>query len=287
MLYSTICHKALKMDKMSVWIVQNVSVADICNCVFVLLPTLITQFSGRWVLGETLCYLFAEIRYLFFIANIFLLTILSLNKLIRCIYPLRNMSPTRKQRYMVTMVSVIFCVIPVCWWLYLWATDQHWIAVHSWYVGAFGICQPLLRPNSSMMRKAMETVNFVFFLILDCLMCTIMTVTNTILLIYAIKMTNRPVVKKNVIMVIAMCVIFIITFLPTPLIDMIDYWPIHYLPIHVEVAYSVGFISVWINPWIHFAINKKFQKFAMNRILFWRRREAILSNNIQQAQTAL
>ena len=277
-LYGTIRHKALKMDKMSVWIIQNVSVADICNCVFVLFPTLITQFCGRWVFGESLCYLSYTYRYSFFVANIFLLTILSFNKLMRCMFPLRNISPSRKQRYMVTMATITVSAIPTCWLLFLWFRDVLEVNTNSWYVGAFGICLPRMKIHTTFMKG----MDMALFLILDGLMCISMTITTMILLIYACKMTNRPVVKKNVTIVITMCAIFIITFLPTPLFYMmrsVDF-------IFVELAWSVGFLSVWINPWIHFVLNQKFRKFTKNRILFWRRPGEILSNNIQQTQTS-
>ena len=41
-LYATIAHKAIKLDKMSIWIIKNLAVADIGNCVLVLLPILLT-----------------------------------------------------------------------------------------------------------------------------------------------------------------------------------------------------------------------------------------------------
>ena len=55
-LYATIVHKAIKLDKMSVWIVKNLAVADICNCVLLLLPTLLTQYgklNGMVLFGES------------------------------------------------------------------------------------------------------------------------------------------------------------------------------------------------------------------------------------------
>ena len=42
-LYATIAHKAIKLDKMSIWIIKNLAVADIGNCVLVLLPILLIQ----------------------------------------------------------------------------------------------------------------------------------------------------------------------------------------------------------------------------------------------------
>ena len=283
-LYSTVCHKALKMDKMSVWIIQNVSVADICNCVFVVLPVLITQFNrGTWVFGNILCNLKAAYNFSFFVANIFLLTILSLNKLIRCMFPLRNMSPSRKQRYTVTMATVILSAIPMSYILFQIYRHESEVYVPNYWeenVCAFAICLLDAPPRN----EPLNPLAIALYLILDVLMSFIMIVTNAILLVYAIKMTNRPVVKKNVIMVIAMCAIFLITFLPVPLSFLVLHGQGEIVD---EIAWSLAFVSVWINPWIHYAMNEKFRKFAKNKILFWKRSEATMSTNNQQAQTAL
>ena len=122
-LYGTIRHKALKLDKMSVWIAKNLSVADMCNCVVVLLPTLITQFKEGWMFGETLCNIHYSFRYSFFAANIFLPNVLSLNKLMRCLFLLRNLSPSQKQRISVTMATVTVSAIPTVWTLFLWSKE--------------------------------------------------------------------------------------------------------------------------------------------------------------------
>ena len=49
-LYATIYHKAIKMDKMSVWIIQNLAASDLANCFLVLLPN---QFVEQVVLFQS------------------------------------------------------------------------------------------------------------------------------------------------------------------------------------------------------------------------------------------
>ena len=122
-IYATLCHKAIKMDKMSIWIINNVCVVDISNSCLVLLPSLISQYNGNWMFGESFCFIHYTYRYSFFLANIVLLNFLSLNKLLRCLYPLRNLSSSRRQRVIVTVIAAALSAIPMCWALYLWKQD--------------------------------------------------------------------------------------------------------------------------------------------------------------------
>ena len=34
----------------------------------------------------------------------------------------------------------------------------------------------------------------------------------------------------------------------------------------MELSWSVGFLSVWINPVIHFVVNQNFREFTVNKI---------------------
>ena len=57
-LYATIAQKAIKLDNMSIWIIKILAVADICNCLLVLAPILLTQYGK---LNQTL--IFGEVSY--------------------------------------------------------------------------------------------------------------------------------------------------------------------------------------------------------------------------------
>ena len=57
-------------------------------------------------------------------------------------------------------------------------------------------------------------MNVALVVILFIVMCLSMTVMTVILLVYAVKTTNRSIVKKNMCVIIAICASFLITFLP-------------------------------------------------------------------------
>ena len=115
-LYGTIFHNAIKLDEISKWIIKNLAFVDLCNCIFVVVPAIANQYSnGRWVFGSGLCYINAINQYTFMIANVNLITFLSINKLLRCVYPLRNFNPSRLQKASVTLVTFLVCLIPITW----------------------------------------------------------------------------------------------------------------------------------------------------------------------------
>ena len=59
LLYGTIRYKAVKLDSMSVWLVQNLAVADLGHGLFHVLPAVITASFG-WV-----CLTFFLLRFYF------------------------------------------------------------------------------------------------------------------------------------------------------------------------------------------------------------------------------
>ena len=86
MMHATIKHDAIKLDKMSVWIIQNLAVADILRGLFNVFPAIIVLTTGyEW---PTVCKILLAIKYCFIDANSFFVNALVVNKLYRCVVPL-------------------------------------------------------------------------------------------------------------------------------------------------------------------------------------------------------
>ena len=118
-LYATIFHNAIKLDKMSIWIIKNLAVTDLCNCFFVIVPAISNQYSeGKWVFGSGTCYAYAINLYTFLVANGFLINVLSTNKLMRCKYPVRNFNCSRRQRLSVSLFTVMSSLSMIIWQIF-------------------------------------------------------------------------------------------------------------------------------------------------------------------------
>ena len=55
-LYSSLVHHALKLDRVTLFFVHNLAVADFFMILVIYLPMLTTILTKKWVLGEGLCW---------------------------------------------------------------------------------------------------------------------------------------------------------------------------------------------------------------------------------------
>ena len=265
-LYATIFHNAIKLDKMSIWIIKNLAVVDLCNCIFIVFPVIAKHFSeGKWIFGSGLCYIHAIIQHTFIGANLALVNFISLNKLLRCKYPLRNLSPSRFQKILVTTLSLLVSSIPIVW--LTTGLDQGLMLLNQ---------QDLLVPGNTCIADIVQNktshvgtsriVASVLTIALVGTSCLALVITTTALLVYAIKKTNRPINKRNIFTVILVTVTFLLSFFPF----------LMYMAGHrflqkfntdsiYEWAFSFTFFSSWSNPISYLLMNKNFKEFAKTR----------------------
>ena len=263
-LYATIFHNAIKLDKMSIWIIKNLAVVDICNCIFIVLPAIANQFSeGTWVFGTNLCYVHAINFYSFVVANVFLINILSINKLMRCIYPLRNFTCSRRQKTLVSSLTVMFSLSLMIWQIVALFKLKLYVLIEDNKMTPLKTCRAETPKTSH--YNAGIIIGLIAALIYDAVPCITLAITTTILLIYAMKKTNRPINKLNVFMVLLVTASFLISFLPVLLHPIAHFYPSireERLGELFEWTWSLTFFSSWSNPIIYLAMNKSFRNFT-------------------------
>ena len=274
-LYATTSHNAIKLDNLSIWIIKNLAVADIGNCVLVILPFLLTQYgklNHTLIFGETFYTYLGSYLYTFFVANLFLVNILSLNKLERCMDPLRNMASTRYQRIKVTIFTVLVSSILTLWTVY-GLVDGFLTISEEWrmkdYLGAARIGKPYRNDAIGSSRKI---IIFGLFFIFGALPCITLVIINSALIIFALKKSNSAINKRKLLMVVMVTVIFLISFIPH-FLDLILGNYMTDLPLeYSEIAVSVAFLSVWVNPFVYYAVNPSFKEFTKRRLFVLKRR---------------
>ena len=259
-LHGTIVHNAIKLDAMSKWIIKNLAVFDIFNCMFVLLPVLIIQYAGNvWILGNTFCKVSAAYRYSFLIANIFLINALSSNKLYRCLFPLRDLVPSRRRMCLTTIVVVFFSLIPMGWILFGLANGSHSVKFQP----SRSSCEQT--PLNSLKTSQTTILGDLSLVLCVALPMITLILSNTVLVGYAMRKSNTRINKVNILTVIFVTVSFLVSFVPLLIV----------LFLRVrgktrDAAWAATFLSSWINPFVYVAVNPSFRKYAKNRALFWR-----------------
>ena len=271
-LYATTAHNAIKLDKMSIWIIKNLAVADICNCFLVVFPILLYQYGqiGRLqIYGETFNEIFACYRYIFFMANIFLVNILSLNKLLRCWFPLRNLVPTRRQNIVVTVATAIVSILPAIWLAY--GVKDGFAFVRNINNPEYTGAAYLGYADFHQMTDMQFALQWIFLIVFNCLPCLTLIIINTTLVIFALVKARSTVNRTNILMVVLVTVGFLLSILPH-FVDLVlenessgkdsdD-------ELFKEIAWCSTYSSTWINPFIYLAVNPSFRQFTTGFLSF-------------------
>ena len=265
-LYATVAHNAIKLDKTSIWIIKNLAVADLCNCLFVVVLNIAKLHAdGEWRLGSEICYLHAISRHSFLVANMVLVNLLSLNKLQRCIYPLRNLHSSKVQKVVITMFTLIVSFIPVVWTI-VGLQKGIMALIEKRTERALNVCKAA--PQEI---KALQIGRLMILTVFSAFPCLLLVVTTTALMVYALRKTNRPINKWNILIVVIVTVTFLVSFVPFFLYELVGFVISNksdkvYLRANFEWVKSLVYLSTWSNPFIYLAMNKTFRDLVKQRL---------------------
>ena len=229
-----------------------------------MVPAIAVLYSeGKWAFGPRMCYAFAIYVFTFVVANAFLINLFSINKLMRCVYPLRTFNCSRHQRILVSSSTVIFSLSIIISQMILLSKFKFYVLTKGNKITPLKTCFAEFPKTPNLNVSVL--IGLIISLIYDGVPCLTLVISTATLLIYAIKKTNRPVNKLNVFMVILVTASFLLSFLPVVIHTIAHLLPAiskEHLDKIFEWAWSSTFISSWINPIIYLAMNQHFRYFT-------------------------
>ena len=256
-LYSTIYHRAIKMDKLSVWIIQNLAVTDLVNSFLILSPVIVSLYAdSQWVFGETFCKITYIYKYLGFTANVVLINALSFNKMVRCLSPLRNLGCSKSRRWLVTTVTAATSTIIPVFSVYRSTVDDKFAVVFS---TSQCMCSSVPVAEIGSLQKILYLV---FAGSLNGLPCFTLCAMNTFLVVYALKKCNRVMDKGNIVIVLLVTTSFLVSGLPYFFYSVKHGHTSNNNDAFLRVVTFITFISLWSNPVIYLVTNKHFRTFT-------------------------
>ena len=104
-LIASIKYRAFKLHKVVVVIIQHIAVCDLLVSSTTMTFRTISLFADRWVLGDTLCYTYAYIKYFFNQASILFVCIMTTTKLLIVKYPLNSRTWSAKRGQLICSVA--------------------------------------------------------------------------------------------------------------------------------------------------------------------------------------
>ena len=304
LLFATIRHRALKLDKISVWTIQNMAAVDLASCFALLLPVIIVQygilqaegpkefnqafsiyghtnntspngtnstngpeghymiqpFAVDWV-PTPLCKATAVNEYSFLAGNGALMSVLSVNKLTRCLFPFGNMSPGRMQMAAITLFTGIMIGIPASWELCNYITGAYRAILST----EIQICVMWLGNNAE--QSWHFNVMYAIVTICAVIPLTLITVANISLItftLYTVRGRDIHVRKSGIFLCLGITICLAISYLPTI---------IYFLPLGYDITllldklrWNFSFLSCWISPVMCFLTNTPFRTATMEQL---------------------
>ncbi|ELT88344.1 hypothetical protein CAPTEDRAFT_89772 [Capitella teleta] len=168
----TVVLKHRRMRTITNFFLANLAVADLAVGIFCVLPNLSVNLSPNWFLGRTMCKLYYFVQAMSYTASITILTVISIERYVAIIYPLRAKQLTTMCLLRVT-VLLIWLISAASGIPFLIVYDQVSILVPacvSTPPSVMNFCMPIHDIN----MRAYNTSNFlIWFLIPLCLMTTL------------------------------------------------------------------------------------------------------------------
>ena len=257
-------YDAIRLDRISMYLVRRICFADLSHGTFQLLPKLISMIAGNtWILGEEFAVLVVSTKSSFFLCNLALVCFLSVNKMLHCLNPLGMInSPSWLKRLFDSFSSLAFCT-PSLWYFCM--------IVRGYYIIFYSelLCDLYLTTSKNNKYSYIEFIILIAFFLIPTF---VLLVSNISLVIIAIKNAVRPLKKKCVIAIIVVSSFFclyavsiFIWFCFYEFMPELDGMLKTPLRVHAsKLIFHLDTIASFINPVIYFVTLKCFRDFCMN-----------------------
>ena len=248
-LYASLRYNAIDLDRITVFLVQNLTIADILVTFFKLIPATITVCVGKWMLGDIYCFIAAQLHFIPLCANNFIILAITAYKLRMVTRPFSIIS---KPAVKATIGGIwIFALTPTSVSLAFESTSE--------FIPGTGTCSTSLYQNESA-ELPVAVLAVVFVLLPLCLIIA----GNVILAAVAIRSASRLEEKncKAIVTVCSLCGLLFVSWIPWA----VDTFVIMAYPDHPMVLTIINvyiyFLSTFGNPIIYCLTNKRFGRYV-------------------------
>ena len=248
-LYASLRHNALKLDKVSLIFIHNLAVADIWQTVIMALPTFATYSTRSWVLGRVWCFVHAHLPFAPGAANCLLVLVITLHRVVLFTVPNRAIS-TRTATICSVLIWSVAVVVP--------ATTFVINRAKSNFYSDLGVCV-----SSVVLEKPILFI--VNVVLLTLLPLVLITLTNFAICFIAINhSTRRDEVRSSITLTCLLSGFFIVSWLPYVVRTIYAYSVNSLVPQELELlAYNCVSINSFVNPILYSFTNPTFRKYML------------------------
>ena len=104
-------YHSIDLDAVTIVFVRQLAIADLLLILNTVLPTIITMFSGKWILGDLVCDITGHFNFIPVMVNIYLVMNLSIFKILACKMPFRMRDVTTKHAWLLVLLAYLLASV--------------------------------------------------------------------------------------------------------------------------------------------------------------------------------
>ena len=250
-LYASLRHNALKLDKVSLIFIHNLAVADILQTVIMAFPSFVTYSARSWVLGRVWCFVQAQLTLVPGVANSLLVLAITLQRLVLFTVPNRAIS-TRTATICSVLIWSVAVVVPT--------TTKVLYRSKPKFYSDIGVCV-----SSLILDKPMVIGVIVNIVLLTLLPLVLITLTNFAICFIAIKRsTRRGEVRSSITLTCLLSGFFIVSWMPYVVTAIYTNHVDSLVPQQLKLlAYNCVSINSVVNPIMYSFTNPRFRIYVL------------------------
>ena len=252
--YSSVRYDAIRLDRVSVILVQNLAVADILYIISNTFPQAITCIAGKWILGPVYCFINAQIAFIPGSANALTVLLITSYRLWLVTHPFASVSGIKVR--IIVMVS--------------WILASAGMAISLAYKSS----STFNPSNGKCMSSVYENIEAgplfkLAVVVIVMIPLLVITIENVILCAIALKTSRRLQGQKNtkinfkaLVMVCALSGFFILSWAPFVVFTFMKTKnPVISQDLDL-LAFNCISINAFVNPILYTVTNKRFGKYV-------------------------
>ena len=250
-LVSSLKYRALKLDKITVVLIENIAVADLLSAVGYVLPNLGAIISEKWIFGNVFCFVHKKISNVSIAVANFMIVALSISKLTVLLFPLRARTRASKTGYIIaTSIWGLVVAENILMEAHLFDWDQ--IEIGDSYLLVWFECRRY--PNHWLVLVAYCLATIVPVLLVF--------MTTTWLLMYVKKV--RGLQRQSVITLVCVSMVFCVSYVPSGVFYIVRGMnlKLESLIYFYRFMKFVIYLNIAANPIIYYFTVKSFNSFV-------------------------
>ena len=271
-LVASIKYQALRLDKISVILIKNISFADVCYAVAVILVVGWSVIENNWPFNHLLCEMNVYLQYWVALVDINMIWVLNVTKIICIMYPMQSRTRSKSTGYILAATMwVLSSIYPTQCAAMRRPVDFDYRSYRCAYLHTLDEWEWL------------DPLNIIVFLLVPNI---IVIVTAVWLLVYANKIAGIH--KQAVVTMLTVSFVFCVSYAPIGVYFVAEKWIIEAAgeDRHEDLLYTklyrygmlLKFLNNSVNPVIYYATITSFREFVKERVFRIRKGDVRVEN---------